>query len=142
MPTGLDVMAALGNDEAVRLLSAGDRDTGNTRPTWWRPAGVEVARRRPGTRRVRPLAQRAGRLDDVPEGSALPPGDAVAGLGAKQLQTQLGSWAELRHDTILYAKQSYTAGDVRLPGRVRRALSRVLRAGRAVAEEGGGGWER
>jgi hypothetical protein len=28
---------------------------------------------------------------------------------AKQLQTQLGSWAELRHDTILYAKQSYTA---------------------------------
>lgn len=26
------------------------------------------------------------------------------------LQTQLASWAELRHDTILYAKQSYTAG--------------------------------
>lgn len=27
----------------------------------------------------------------------------------KCLQTVLGSWAELRHDTILYAKQSYTA---------------------------------
>lgn len=27
----------------------------------------------------------------------------------KCLQTALGSWAELRHDTILYAKQSYTA---------------------------------
>jgi hypothetical protein len=26
----------------------------------------------------------------------------------KQLQASLGSWAELRHDTILYAKQSYT----------------------------------
>jgi hypothetical protein len=26
------------------------------------------------------------------------------------LNTQLASWAELRHDTILYAKQSYTAG--------------------------------
>lgn len=26
----------------------------------------------------------------------------------KQLNTALGSWAELRHDTILYAKQSYT----------------------------------
>lgn len=26
----------------------------------------------------------------------------------KELQTALGSWAELRHDTILYAKQSYT----------------------------------
>ncbi|HMI87442.1 MAG TPA: DUF3160 domain-containing protein [Polyangiaceae bacterium] len=28
------------------------------------------------------------------------------------LNTQLGSWAELRHDTILYVKQSYTTGDV------------------------------
>ena len=26
----------------------------------------------------------------------------------KELQTALGSWTELRHDTILYAKQSYT----------------------------------
>jgi hypothetical protein len=26
------------------------------------------------------------------------------------LSTQLGSWSELRHDTILYVKQSYTAG--------------------------------
>jgi hypothetical protein len=26
----------------------------------------------------------------------------------KELQTVLGSWTELRHDTILYAKQSYT----------------------------------
>ena len=26
----------------------------------------------------------------------------------KQLQTQLASWSELRHDTILYAKQSFT----------------------------------
>jgi hypothetical protein len=25
---------------------------------------------------------------------------------AKTLQTQLASWAQLRHDTILYAKQS------------------------------------
>jgi hypothetical protein len=27
----------------------------------------------------------------------------------KELNTQLGSWAQLRHDTILYVKQSYTA---------------------------------
>lgn len=27
------------------------------------------------------------------------------------LNTQLGSWAQLRHDTILYAKQSYTGGN-------------------------------
>jgi Protein of unknown function (DUF3160) len=29
----------------------------------------------------------------------------------KTLNTQLASWTQLRHDTILYAKQSYTAGD-------------------------------
>jgi hypothetical protein len=32
--------------------------------------------------------------------------------GRRILNTQLASWAELRHDTILYAKQSYTAGPV------------------------------
>lgn len=45
-----------------------------------------------------------------PAGSGLP---AVAGTeawGRRILNTQLASWAELRHDTLLYAKQSYTAG--------------------------------
>src|SRR5690606_30109257 len=32
--------------------------------------------------------------------------------GRRLLNTQLGSWAQLRHDTLLYAKQSYTASDV------------------------------
>lgn len=32
------------------------------------------------------------------------------GWGRRVLNTQLASWAELRHDTILYAKQSYTDG--------------------------------
>jgi len=31
--------------------------------------------------------------------------------GRRLLNTQLGSWAQLRHDTILYAKQSYTSGN-------------------------------
>jgi hypothetical protein len=30
--------------------------------------------------------------------------------GRRLLSTQLASWAELRHDTLLYAKQSYTSG--------------------------------
>ncbi|UCE40359.1 MAG: DUF3160 domain-containing protein [Candidatus Aminicenantes bacterium] len=33
----------------------------------------------------------------------------------KELQTSLGSWAELRHDTILYAKQSYPMMTTALP---------------------------
>lgn len=31
--------------------------------------------------------------------------------GRRLLNTQLGSWSQLRHDTILYTKQSYTAGE-------------------------------
>ena len=33
----------------------------------------------------------------------------------KQLMTALGSWTELRHDTILYAKQSYTVVATNIP---------------------------
>ena len=33
----------------------------------------------------------------------------------KELNTALASWAELRHDTILYAKQSYTPGETSAP---------------------------
>ena len=33
----------------------------------------------------------------------------------KELQTTLASWTELRHDTILYAKQSYTPKNTYIP---------------------------
>jgi len=46
-------------------------------------------------------------LSTLPEGAATP---RTAGWQARTLSTQLGSWAELRHDTLLYAKQSYTSG--------------------------------
>ena len=36
----------------------------------------------------------------------------------KELYTALSSWAELRHDTILYAKQSYTMAGTGLPPRL------------------------
>lgn len=52
---------------------------------------------------------------DLSAASADAPGlPAVAkseAWGRRLLNTQLGSWAQLRHDTLLYAKQSYTAGD-------------------------------
>jgi hypothetical protein len=38
----------------------------------------------------------------------LPPSIAPQPWGRRILSSQLASWAELRHDTILYAKQSYT----------------------------------
>jgi hypothetical protein len=47
---------------------------------------------------------------DASSGAALPSVTASDAWDQRILNTQLGSWAELRHDTILYAKQSYTAG--------------------------------
>jgi len=43
-----------------------------------------------------------------PGAHGLPQVAGTEGWGRRLLNTQLGSWAELRHDTILYAKQSYT----------------------------------
>jgi len=43
-------------------------------------------------------------------GETLPQVAKTEAWGRRLLNTQLASWAELRHDTILYTKQSYTAG--------------------------------
>jgi hypothetical protein len=40
--------------------------------------------------------------------AGLPKVAVTEAWGRRMLNTQLGSWAELRHDTLLYAKQSYT----------------------------------
>lgn len=42
--------------------------------------------------------------------AGLPEIAATEAWGRRLINTQLASWAELRHDTILYAKQSYTGG--------------------------------
>ena len=44
------------------------------------------------------------------DGGGLPPVAQTEAWGRRILNTQLASWAQLRHDTILYAKQSYTTG--------------------------------
>lgn len=43
-----------------------------------------------------------------PSSAGLPRIAGTEAWGRRLLNTQLGSWAELRHDTLLYAKQSYT----------------------------------
>jgi hypothetical protein len=111
MPSGVDVMAALGNDEAVALAEPDLRQ-------WHYAANLLAARR---AMEERPPAAWDGtqydiwlsalsKLDDVPAGTDFPEVMRSQAWARKQLQTQLGSWAELRHDTILYAKQSYTMG--------------------------------
>lgn len=45
-----------------------------------------------------------------PKAVGLPTITGTEAWGRRLLNTQLSSWAQLRHDTILYAKQSYTVG--------------------------------
>jgi hypothetical protein len=44
----------------------------------------------------------------APAVAGLPSVTGTEAWGRRLLNTQLGSWAQLRHDTLLYAKQSYT----------------------------------
>lgn len=111
MPSGLDVMAALGNDEAVRLLVP---ELGRFNYA----ANLLAARRVVDEHTTQHWLQNIytiwldalRTLDDAPAAqAAFPEVMRRTPWHRKQLQTQLGSWAELRHDTILYAEQSYTA---------------------------------
>lgn len=66
--------------------------------------------------------------------------------GRRLLNTQLGSWAQLRHDTVLYAKQSYTTGSLcEYPDALVepypeffRALARYADLGQATVDQLGG----
>ena len=110
-PRGLDVMAVLGSQRAFDLLSqAGDTDYSDyqeqlamlsklyaaTTPAEWQQNLY-----------WRWLYALLPLLDERKAVGAQPFMNNVAWRD-KELQTALGSWAELRHDTILYAKQSYS----------------------------------
>ncbi len=114
MPTGLDVMAALGNDEAMLLLEpelkrfnysanllASREFVGLHPPAYWK-----------GNLYVLWLDCLRTLNADMSANKRFPQAMKSKAWQMKQLNTQLGSWAELRHDTILYAKQSYTARPV------------------------------
>jgi hypothetical protein len=56
---------------------------------------------------LRELSPKASDVSD-PGAAGLPEVTATEPWSRRILNTQLGSWAELRHDTLLYAKQSYS----------------------------------
>lgn len=109
MPSGLDVMAAFGNDEAVKILRP-ELDRFNY------SANLLSARRLVESRSESDWAESAyamwldalRRVDDASTGPNFPSAMKSPAWSRKQLSTALASWAELRHDTLLYAKQSYT----------------------------------
>jgi len=51
-------------------------------------------------------------LNPPEDRSNLPPFMQTAAFWQEKMNTQLASWTELRHDNLLYAKQSYTGGGI------------------------------
>ena len=107
LPTGLDVLAALGSKRAQALA----RQTNAPGPGPWPGYDAALARAIPAFERalgapslyahwlgaLRPLAQ--------PMPAAAPPVMQTTAWSDKELLTGLASWSELRHDSILYASQ-------------------------------------
>jgi len=110
MPSPLDVMAALGNGEALTLLEKELR-------TWSYSANLKAVRDFVASHTkgfwqdnlYNLWLDALGVLDRPMTDEHAPQAMQTRAWQHKQLNTQLGSWAQLRHDTILYAKQSYTA---------------------------------
>jgi hypothetical protein len=112
LPMGLDIMTVLGSDEAYRLET---ELYGQQQYVGWDNQVQKV--RQEFTQHgsdVWPENLYTGWLESLQQVMKVP------GLGApafmrsqpwalKSLNAALGSWTELRHDTILYAKQSVTA---------------------------------
>lgn len=109
---GLDVMAVLGSHEALKILIE-QRDTDYR--LFWQQFGEmkdEFDALSPDQWNTNLywswLYTLKALLEDLPEG--YPNFMRTQAWQRHQLHTALTSWTQLRHDTILYAKQSYTAG--------------------------------
>ncbi|HET7542141.1 MAG TPA: DUF3160 domain-containing protein, partial [Polyangiaceae bacterium] len=119
MPNPLDVaFAALGNDQAVSLLApelskyayapdlASMRVLSDSHPqSFWQGNLYNL-----WLSSIRTLSPDVKAISDADSG--LFPVARTEAWGRRLLSAQLASWAELRHDTILYAKQSYSTGVV------------------------------
>lgn len=113
MPTGLDVMAVFGNELATRLLALPGGEivkwnyAGNIAALTDVVAAWSTAHWQDSLYNLWLDGLRS--LNTLPTGKQVPEVMKRDVWDVKMLQTQLASWAQLRHDTILYAKQSYTA---------------------------------
>ncbi len=109
LPRALDVMAAMGSDEALAIL---DTD-GETRYPRYKEQ-MDALRQRTGELSLETWTQNlywAWLYTFQPlleeKGEGYPTFMRNKAWVRKDLNTALGSWTELKHDTILYAKQSY-----------------------------------
>ncbi|MBN1629825.1 MAG: DUF3160 domain-containing protein [Thermoleophilia bacterium] len=111
-PMGLDAMTALGSDQAYKIAK---EDFGQDQFLNWESQLKKVHDEFAGkTDDLWPTNLYTGWLESLQQVMALPADGAPDFMKSrvwarKSLNTALGSWTELRHDTILYAKQSVTA---------------------------------
>jgi len=112
LPMGLDAMAVLGSHEAYKIAK---EDFGQDRYLHWedqiQKVYEEFASRDAD---LWPANLYTGWLEALQHVMTAPADGAPDFMKSrawarKSLNTALGSWTELRHDTILYAKQSVTA---------------------------------
>lgn len=117
LPRGLDVMRILGSSRAAEILEA----EGDTAYQGYAEAVAELERELGELTEadwnrnlywswlyaLQPLLE--------PVGVGYPTFMQTPAWTDRSLMAALASWTELRHDTILYAKQSYTVGVVSLP---------------------------
>lgn len=109
---GLDIMTVLGSDQAYRIER---EEFGQDRYTNWQTQ-IEKVNKEFSERSADlwPVNLYTGWLESLQRVMTIPPDTAPDFMRSrawarKSLNTALGSWTELRHDTILYAKQSVTA---------------------------------
>lgn len=119
MPSAFDAAyAAMGNDQAAALLApeltkysyAPDLEAMRLLVDAHEPAYWEGSLYTLWLSSLRALSPLKAELADSKQ-AGLPAVATGEGWGRRVLNTQLASWAELRHDTILYVKQSYTGGN-------------------------------
>ena len=112
LPMGLDVMAVLGSSEAYSIAT---EDFGQNQYANYESQVKKVYEEFAGkTDGVWPDSLYTGWLEALQQVMAFPAEGVpdfmkTRAWARKSLNSALGSWTELRHDTILYAKQSVTA---------------------------------
>jgi hypothetical protein len=112
LPSALDVAAALGSAKATDLLARSGATGYKGYTEHLDAVKAEITRR--------PPSDWGGTVYDawlyaiqpvlVPHGAAFPPMMRGEAWAAKGLQSGLGSYSQLKHDTILYTKQSVAEG--------------------------------
>ena len=112
LPMGLDIMTVLGSDQAYRIAKEDfEQDRYKNWESQIKKVNDEFTTR---SADVWPANLYTGWLESLQQVMAIPSDGAPDFMKSrvwarKSLNTALGSWTELRHDTILYAKQSVTA---------------------------------